>query len=109
MPLQKEEENWLEQDHPSYDCTSSQQHDKQQEREERTCLVQVWAVAFIYLEFSRWDSCTFSQGFRRFSENLRWPYRDKMATVIYMGNCAHFRPGTTFNSVIWTELKVVPG
>ena len=29
--------------------------------------------------------------------------------VVYMGNCTHFHPGTSFNSVIWTELKVVPG
>ena len=29
--------------------------------------------------------------------------------VVYLGNCTHFHPGTSFNSVIWTELKVVPG
>ena len=29
--------------------------------------------------------------------------------VVYMGNFTHFHPGTSFNSVIWTELKVVPG
>ena len=29
--------------------------------------------------------------------------------VVYMGNCPHFHPRTSFNSVIWTELKVVPG
>ena len=29
--------------------------------------------------------------------------------VVYMGNCTHFHPETSFNSVIWTELKVVPG
>ena len=29
--------------------------------------------------------------------------------VVYMGNFTHFHSGTSFNSVIWTELKVVLG
>ena len=32
-----------------------------------------------FCNFQSGDSCTFSQGFRRFSENLRWPSRDEMA------------------------------
>ena len=33
--------------------------------------------------FQGGDSCTFSQGFRRFSENLRWPSRDEMAGCLH--------------------------
>ena len=41
------------------------------------------AWRLFYLEFSRWDSCTISQGLRRFSENLRWPSRDEMAGCLH--------------------------
>ena len=36
-----------------------------------------------FLNFQGGDSCTFSQGFRRFSENLRWPSRDEMAGCLH--------------------------
>ena len=67
---------------------SLQQHDKQQQvREERTCLVPSMGLCVVYMAMARgayffWnfqgeDSCTFSQGFHRFSENLRWPSRER--------------------------------
>ena len=36
------------------------------------------ARRLFFWNFQGGDSCTFSQGFRRFSENLRWPSQDEM-------------------------------
>ena len=42
-----------------------------------------WRLLFFFWNFQGGDSCTFSQGFRKFSENLRWTFRDEMA------GCSH--------------------
>ena len=107
-------ENWLEQEHPSYDCTSSQQHDKQQVHEEHTCLVR--ASAYMAMVCGAYFIGNFQSGihvhFLKASADFQKTYGGHPGTkwrVVYMRNCTHFHPGTSFNSVIWTELKVVPG
>ena len=59
--------------------------------------------AYFIWNFQGGDSCTFSQGFRRFSENLRLGYGGHPGTkwrVVYMGNCTHFHvgPGSSIES-----------
>ena len=61
--------------------------------------------AYIFWNFQGGDSCTLlrlPQNFRKPTVVMKW-------RVVHMGNCTYFHPGTSFNSVIWTELKVVPG
>ena len=102
---------------------SSQQHDKQQQvREECTCLVHVqdfevgasaystwpWRVAHIFWNFK----AEIHVHILKAPADFQKPYGGHPGTkwrVVYMGNCTHFHPGTSFKSVIWTELKVVPG
>ena len=114
----KQTENWLEQEYPSFlrnNMTSSNK-----------CAKNV-LVLYMYkygplrslhghgawrLFFFGIFKVGIHVHFLKASADFQKTYGGHLGTkwrVVYMGNCTHFHPGTSFNSVIWTELKVVPG
>ena len=117
----KPKENWLEQEYPSFlrnNMTSSNKCAKN---------VLVWYMykhgplrslhghgpwRLFFWNFQGGDSCTFSQGFRRFSENLRWPYRDEMAGCLHGELYAFSSRARHVNTCTHTDtnrVELIPG
>ena len=118
---EKRKENWLEQEYPSFlrnNLTSSNKCVKNvlvlymyKYGPLRSLHVRgAWRFFFFFFfEFSRWG---FMYIFSRLPQIFRKPMvaiPGRNGGLFTWGNCTHFHPGTNFNSVIWTVLKVVPG
>ena len=70
--------------------------------------------AYFVWNFQGGDSCTFSQGFRRFSENLRLPSRDEMAGCLHgelyaFSSRDKFQLGHLDRVDSWPGMSLIPG